>query len=458
MEHAYLVIQCACLGYHKDMPQQKKAASKNVNSEKTLAEKYPTAQKRGKRLEALRSNIALKQEEIFALEKTAESLSRQIESLNRQISKNQDRRSDQARRDELQKSRKADQEKTKIESAKARLKTAIEAFIIKEGARIDSQLETTKRKLDILQGKEFVISRSHHEKVITQKAGWFSSEKSEMQMRTQTGRCEFRHIRGTDTASPEVLQKIAAHSKRINDLESRLSDLRTRKAWLPSLKMTSIDQLATDPRLSQSLNTQILRFRELKASTGTKATERFVFNPNPQPPESPSQVALTNQREVLQKELRSVERERTAVKKKIAARAGKLAELQDEVEKLSALSGLQESTQSKPPQRVITQWQDAEILAKDFLVWLGHHDAHLTGNGADGGTDVEGREFVAQVKMHNKPTGRPDVQQLFGIAAAEKKVPIFFAMAFTADAQEWASKVGMEMYRFTRSGQVKQVT
>ena len=436
---------------------------------KVLAEKYPTAQKRGKRLETLRSNIARQKEEIAEFEKSASSLSRQLASLKRQTEKNQEkaeleqlkdqeRQSDLERRRALQKSRQQSQEKNKIENAHGRLGTAIEAFIIKEEAKIDSQTRTLQGKLNLLNSKEFVISRSHQEKVIIQQAGWFTSEKSELQTRTQTGRCEFQHIEPTDIVTPDVHQKLAAHAVRVRDVKSRLSDLSSRKAWLLSLARTPIERLSTDPKLSQSLNAQILRLRDLKAAAGANATKRSVSEVNQPITRSPNQVTLTNQREVLKREVRSIETKRKAIETKIATRVAKLTELQSEVEQLSALSGVQDSTQSKPPQRAITQWQDAEILAKDFLVWLGHHDAHLTGNGADGGTDVEGREFVAQVKMHNKPTGRPDVQQLFGIAAAEKKSPIFFAMAFTADAQEWASKVGMEMYRFTRSGQVKQVT
>lgn len=109
------------------------------------------------------------------------------------------------------------------------------------------------------------------------------------------------------------------------------------------------------------------------------------------------------------------------------------------------------------PARVVLQWTDAEELAKDYLIWIGHTGVKCTGEGADGGVDIEGESIVAQVKMHNRPTGRPDVQRLFGIAAAEGKEAFFFAMAFSQDAVNWSTRVGVKLFRFERDGTITQV-
>lgn len=110
-----------------------------------------------------------------------------------------------------------------------------------------------------------------------------------------------------------------------------------------------------------------------------------------------------------------------------------------------------------PPARVVLQWPDAEQLACDFLEWLGYRGVRCTGNGADGGVDVESPAVVAQVKMHNRPTGRPEIQRLFGIATVENKVPFFFAMAFSQEAIEWADKAVVRLYKFDRNGTVAAV-
>lgn len=109
---------------------------------------------------------------------------------------------------------------------------------------------------------------------------------------------------------------------------------------------------------------------------------------------------------------------------------------------------------SEPPPRLIRDARDAEEAARDWMRHWGFRDAELTGRGSDGGIDVDSGAAVAQVKAEMKPIGRPTVQQLNGIAAAEKKQPIFFSLSrFTPDAEEWANKVGVAWFRFDLQGQ-----
>jgi hypothetical protein len=59
--------------------------------------------------------------------------------------------------------------------------------------------------------------------------------------------------------------------------------------------------------------------------------------------------------------------------------------------------------------------------------------------------------------MHNRPTGRPEIQQLYGVAASSNKRGLFFAMSYSSDALEWADKVGVRLYQFKRDGTVRPI-
>lgn len=50
-------------------------------------------------------------------------------------------------------------------------------------------------------------------------------------------------------------------------------------------------------------------------------------------------------------------------------------------------------------------WQQAELVALDWMVKNGYRDAALTRSGADGGIDITSRNAIAQVKHHIKPVG-----------------------------------------------------
>lgn len=116
------------------------------------------------------------------------------------------------------------------------------------------------------------------------------------------------------------------------------------------------------------------------------------------------------------------------------------------------------TSKSGRPKRVVTEWLHAEELARDFLVFLGFHDARLTKQGADGGVDVTSKGAVAQVKMHSKSTPSYDIQKLVGISSVEKKVPVFFAMSYSREAISWSNRYGIALFRFERSGEVTAVT
>ncbi len=97
---------------------------------------------------------------------------------------------------------------------------------------------------------------------------------------------------------------------------------------------------------------------------------------------------------------------------------------------------------------IVTDSRSAELAAQAHMRWLGHEDAQALPIGPDGGVDVASSQAVAQVKDHGKPIGSADVQQLFGVATAQQKLPIFYSRAgFTPKAQEFADLVRLPTFR-----------
>ena len=106
-----------------------------------------------------------------------------------------------------------------------------------------------------------------------------------------------------------------------------------------------------------------------------------------------------------------------------------------------------------PQNRLIRTSIDAELAARDWLRYWGFPDAELTEAGADGGVDVRTADAIAQVKAEVRPIGRPEVQQLAGIASHEGRVPLFFSLGrFTTQAEEWASEARVALFTFDLSG------
>ena len=94
-------------------------------------------------------------------------------------------------------------------------------------------------------------------------------------------------------------------------------------------------------------------------------------------------------------------------------------------------------------------WKAAEEAAALWLRQNGWPDAHVTSGGADGGVDVRATGLIAQVKHYSKLTGSPALQQLYGVAAAEQVVPVFFASGgYSKPAQEFATNTALACVTF----------
>ncbi len=100
---------------------------------------------------------------------------------------------------------------------------------------------------------------------------------------------------------------------------------------------------------------------------------------------------------------------------------------------------------------------DAEVNAATQMRSMGFPDATVTAAGADGGIDVHAANAVAQVKLHGKPTGRPDLQRLYGARGGNhSKAMLFFTLAgYSAAAVEYADQVEMALFTYSLDGTIR---
>jgi len=166
------------------------------------------------------------------------------------------------------------------------------------------------------------------------------------------------------------------------------------------------------------------------------------------------------------KELRQNEgRLKKELEKDVDALQSKIEALKRDVSRSSSNNasryktyGTASGSNSKAPKMDIENWEDAENFAVKYMRWLGFADARKTRAGSDEGKDVESSKAVAQVKDMGTGVSRPMLQQLFGVAAAEKKIPVFFARSYAKTAKEWGQKHGMALFQFSIRGDVKAVS
>lgn len=97
---------------------------------------------------------------------------------------------------------------------------------------------------------------------------------------------------------------------------------------------------------------------------------------------------------------------------------------------------------------------EAELQAATHMRSIGYPDAEARPGGADGGIDIRSAHAVGQVKMHFKPTGRPDLQRLFGARGHESsKRMVFYAHGgYSQAAIEYAAAVDMVLFKFDQNG------
>lgn len=100
--------------------------------------------------------------------------------------------------------------------------------------------------------------------------------------------------------------------------------------------------------------------------------------------------------------------------------------------------------------------RDAEIAARDWLKYIGMRDVILGPGTMDEGVDVSSATIVAQVKSGDTPTGRPVIQQIFGVASLLRKKAIVFSVSrFTNEAADWAERARVALFRIGREGAIR---
>lgn len=106
------------------------------------------------------------------------------------------------------------------------------------------------------------------------------------------------------------------------------------------------------------------------------------------------------------------------------------------------------TVRTKPgPMRIRTP-ADAEEAAARWIRFWGVDDALVISAESHGRKDVDSREVVAQVKAHAIPIEPTDIQNLYGLAMAEGKTPLFFSLSdYTLDALEWADQFGVALFQ-----------
>lgn len=107
----------------------------------------------------------------------------------------------------------------------------------------------------------------------------------------------------------------------------------------------------------------------------------------------------------------------------------------------------------RPKARLIRGHRDAELVAAEWMSYLGFTEIRPSDPGSDGGVDVWSKEAVAQVKAETSRTGRPKIQQHHGVAVSQKKRPVFFSLAgYTPPALGYAEANGVVLFTFDLQG------
>ncbi|MEV0297075.1 restriction endonuclease [Nocardia sp. NPDC050710] len=96
----------------------------------------------------------------------------------------------------------------------------------------------------------------------------------------------------------------------------------------------------------------------------------------------------------------------------------------------------------------IPSFEAAENAAAQHMRALGFPDAKVTPRGADGGIDVTSSRALAQVKWHTTPTGRPDIQKIYGARGRRHHLEMLFfsATGYTTQAVAYANEVEVALF------------
>lgn len=112
----------------------------------------------------------------------------------------------------------------------------------------------------------------------------------------------------------------------------------------------------------------------------------------------------------------------------------------------------------KPNLRLIRTPRDAELVARDWMVYYGFDDAKATPVGSDHGIDVTSSRAIAQVKFKGSKTPRSDIQLLHSNTVTFGKRGLFFSWGgYAKPAIEFANEVRIALFMYDMQGEPQPV-
>ncbi|WP_234659867.1 restriction endonuclease [Agromyces marinus] len=102
------------------------------------------------------------------------------------------------------------------------------------------------------------------------------------------------------------------------------------------------------------------------------------------------------------------------------------------------------------PARLGVTPRGAEELVAQWMRHLGETDAEVTSYRGDGGVDVGGRKYIAQVKHYAANVGVAPIREIAGVASADGRSPLFFtSTGYASGAIEFADRSGIALFLYS---------
>ncbi|KRE21883.1 hypothetical protein ASG80_12455 [Agromyces sp. Soil535] len=110
----------------------------------------------------------------------------------------------------------------------------------------------------------------------------------------------------------------------------------------------------------------------------------------------------------------------------------------------------QRGTFAPDPMRLGVTPRGAEELVAQWMRHLGEASASVTAFTGDGGVDVVGARYIAQVKHFTSNVGVAPIRELAGVAATDGRGPLFFtSTGYAPGAVEFADRAGVALFVYS---------
>lgn len=125
------------------------------------------------------------------------------------------------------------------------------------------------------------------------------------------------------------------------------------------------------------------------------------------------------------------------------------ASLKAKHNKLARLRGLFDPSLKPQKQEFGVSDEGAESLVAAWMRWLGIYDAEATQYVGDGGIDVEGTGYIAQVKNFTGFVGVAPIRELKGVSAVDGRTPLFFTSGdYSSGCESFADVAGVYLFQY----------